>query len=152
MRITKEQLKQIIIEELDNLIGEDQEMAKDIFRPEAGLEYWKQGLVLLSDSGVIPELDEQGTYVDAARQPYLKDGATGLEVHYWSDQKRINELKQFLESVGVRNYATIRYGKNPLKKDFSGYDADFDKDTATGVFYRNKGKDGIILFDARDHV
>ena len=152
MRITKEQLKKIIKEELDNLIGEDQEMAKDIFRPEAGLEYWKQGLVLLSDSGLIPELDDRGTYVDVANPSYLKGGAAGLEVHYWGDPERINELKQFLESVGVRNYATIRYGKNPLKKDFSGADPDFDKDTATGVFYRNKGKDGIILFDAQDHV
>ena len=54
--------------------------------------------------------------------------------------------------MGIKNYATTRYGKNPFKKDFSGADPDFDKDTATGVFYRTSGKDGIILFDAKDHV
>ena len=165
MKITKEQLKQIIKEELDSVMSgeegqpsdntspaEAQQMAKGIFTPESGLEYWKQGLVLLSDSGVIPELDEDGTYVDATRASYLKGSATGLEVHYWSDKERINQLKKFLESIGVRNYATIRYGKNPFKKDFSGADPDFNPETATGVFYRNKGKDGIIIFDAQDHV
>ncbi len=163
MQITKEQLKQIIKEELDGVMNgeeeqssdstsaaEAQQMAKGIFTPESGLEYWKQGLVLLSDSGVIPELDERGTYVDAASPSYLK--GDGLEVHYWGDKERINQLKKFLESIGVRNYATIRYGKNPFKKDFSGADPDFNPKTATGVFYRNKGKDGIIIFDAQDHV
>ena len=163
MQLTKKELKQIIKEELESVMSgeeeqssdntspaEAQQMAKGIFTPESGLEYWHQGLVLLSDSGVIPELDEDGTHVEASSPSYLK--GDGLEVHYWSDEERINQLKKFLESIGIRNYATIRYGRNPFRKDFSGADPDFDPRTATGVFYRTRGKDGIILFDAQDHV
>ena len=167
MQLTKKELKQIIKEELESVMSgeeeqssdntspaEAQQMAKGIFTPESGLEYWHQGLVLLSDSGVIPELDEDGTHVEASSPSYLK--ADGLEIHYWSDKERTNQLKKFLESIGIRNYATIRYGNSPFTGDFSGQDKNFKPKTATGVFYRERGvrgkRDGIILFDAQDHV
>tara|TARA_R100001082_G_C4245762_1_gene109336 strand:+ start:41 stop:538 length:498 start_codon:yes stop_codon:yes gene_type:complete len=165
MRITEEQLKQIIIEELDNLMNEEEQdlsQAKEIvdqfLTPEAGIEYWVHGFEFLSQLGFIPPL-ERGTYIEKVQVGYLKDKsaqshtpADGLEIHYWSDVESITKLKEFLESMGIKNYATTRYGKNPFKKDFSGADPDFDKNTATGVWYRTSGKDGIILFDAQDHV
>ena len=165
MRITKEQLKQIIKEELGNLMNEeeqDQSQAKEIvdqfLTPEAGIEYWVHGFEFLSQLGYIPPLG-RGTYIEKVQVGYLKDKtahrstpADGLEIHYWSDEESIKQLKQFLESMGIKNYFITRYGSNPLAGDTSGADPDFNKRTATGVWYRPSGKDGIILFDARDHV
>ena len=166
MRITKEQLKQIIKEELDDVMDGEEEQdpaeAKKIvdqfLTAEAGMDYWKQGFEFLSQLGFIPPL-ERGTYIEPSEKGYLKDRAAhkhtpalGLEIHYWSDEESISQLKEFLESMGIRNYGLARYGNNPFAGDLSGSDKNFDPSAASGIWYRNSGRDGIILFDAQDHV
>ena len=167
MKLTKQQLKEIIIKELEDMMnGEEQEQdpaeAKKIvdqfLTAEVGMDYWKQGFEFLSQLGFIPPL-ERGTYIEPTEKGYLKDRAAhkhtpalGLEIHYWSDEESISQLKKFLESVGIRNYGLARYGNNPFAGDLSGSDKNFDPSTTTGIWYRNSGRDGIILFDAQDHV
>tara|TARA_Y100000593_G_scaffold37653_1_gene73055 strand:- start:2485 stop:2982 length:498 start_codon:yes stop_codon:yes gene_type:complete len=165
MRITNKQLKQIIKEELENFLKEEEqdpaeakEIVDQFLTVERDLEFWVQGFEFLSQLGHIPPLGE-GTYIEPTQIGWLKDRAAykhtpalGLEIHYWSDEESIKQLKQFLESVGIKNYAITRYGRNPLAGDYHGADTDFDPYAATGIWYRNSGRDGIILFDAQDHV
>ncbi len=165
MQITKEQFKQVVQEELENFLKEEEqdpaeakEIVDQFLTVERDLEFWVHGFEFLSQLGYIPPLG-RGTYIEPVQVGYLKDKtahrstpADGLEIHYWSDEESIKQLKQFLESVGIKNYFITRYGSNPMAGDTSGADENFDPNKATGIWYRPSGKDGIILFDAQYHV
>ena len=84
MRITKEQLKQIIKEELGNFLNESDLLAGD------DPSYWNSALTLMMDSGMIPE----PARIRNTQKGFLKKGSEGLEIVYGPDKINRREIPE----------------------------------------------------------
>ena len=130
MRITKEQLKQIIKEELGNFLNESDLLAGD------DPSYWNSALTLMMDSGMIPE----PARIRNTQKGFLKKGSEGLEIVYGPDKESLEELIKILHDEGVKNYKTLRYVDKINRREIP-----------EGVYYRPVQPNGVIIFNSKDH-